>query len=474
MKKLLLALALAALLPTAHAQLIGNPPDVQAKINETIAKAQDPSELIALANVARQRNDFKTIIGAMEKLVSMRPQSGDFGFGLATAYALDGQKSATYNALLRLQKQGLSYDVDNNPDFKLVADTEVFRYIADALKLNGKTFGGGKPALTLKSADVLSEALAYDATRSQVLLGDVAQGVVWQIAANGSKTALISATPENGVAGVLGVAVDAMRGKLWVASAQLPQFQRFDAAHAGESSLARFNLKTGAFETRLTVPKEAGARVMSHLAVAPDGTLYIADGMNPAVYVVRPGANEIEPLLSNPALSDLRAIALSPDGRKLYLADISMGLYAVDLSAKTGAMVVGGESLNMGGITGLAVAPNGALLIVQGGTSPKRVMRLKLKSDGVTVDGIEPLDAAQPALKAPVGAALAGERLLTIANSQWSKYGLDGKLLPNQTLEPITLWQSDLQFAGVSPSADDMMKEMQRATQARQQAEKKS
>lgn len=472
MKKSIFALALAAALVLSftpvHAQWAGNPPDVQAKVNETINKASEPAELLALANAARQRADFQTLTAAMVRLSALRPQSGDYIFGLATAYALAGKKSETYNNLLKLQKLGLSYPVDGNPDFKLVADTEVYRYIADALKANGNAFGGGKLRLTAQGKPALTESITYDQARQEFLLGDVAQGVVYRIKADGSKRVFITGDAKNGVAGVLGVLVDSKRNALWVASAELPQYARFNPERAGMSSLARFDLASGAFQARLEVPKEAGPRLLSHMAIAADGTLYIADGLNPAVYQVKAGGKTIEPLFSNPILSDLRAIALSPSGRILYVADLQMGLYGVDLVKKAGVTFAPPDTLNLGGITGMTTSADGSLLLVQAGTSPKRIMRLRMKNDGTELDKIEPLDAAQPALENPVGAVLVGKQLVTIANSQWTKFDREGKLLSGQTLDATKLWASDLDFAGVTPSAEQALQEMRRATEARQ------
>lgn len=468
MKRITLLLALALITSSAHAQWAGNPPEVQAKVNETIDKATQPAELIALAGAARQRSDFQTVIRAMERLTQMRPQTGDFIFGLAAAYALAEKKSESYSALLKIQRLGLFYPVDSNPDFKKVSDTEVFRYVADAIKKNGDTFGGGKVLLTSKGSATLTESLSYDPATKEFLVGDVSEGAVYRVKANGEKTTFIKASASNGVAGVLGVMADTKRNVLWVASAQLPQYRGFNEDLAGASTLARFDLKTGAFQTSLTVPKEAGPRLLSHLAVAPDGTLYVADGLNPSVYVVKPGSKTIDPLFSNPTLTDLRAISLSPNGNILYVADLSMGLYGVDLVKKAGISFALPDNLNLGGITGMATSADGALLLVQGGTSPKRVMRLRLTADGTGLDKIEPLDAAQPALLNPVAATVVGNSVVMIANSQWNKLGMDGKLMPGQTLAATQLFASDLNFAGVTPSNEEMLQEMRRATEARQ------
>jgi len=469
----LLSIALALSFgPLAYAQWAGNPPDVQAKLDQQIASKEDVGELTVLANAARMRADYQTLIGTMERLVDLRPQSGDFLFGLATAYALAGKRSETYNALLKIQRLGLAYALNDSGDFKAVADTEVYRYIKDAMSKNGEKFGGGSVRVSASGPAALTESLSFDPTSKDYLLGDAALGAVYRLKPNGTMVKFIESNKANGISGVLGVLVDPARNELWVASAQLPQYARFDDALAGRSGLARFDLKTGAFKARYDVPEEAGPRLMSHLAIAKDGTLYIADGLAPNVYVVKPGSKEIEPLFSNPKLTDLRAIALSPNDQILYVADLSMGVYGVDLVKKSGINFVVPENLNLGGITGMAREADGSLLLVQGGTSPKRVMRLRLTAQGTQIDKTEPLDAAHPALQNPVGAVIVGDSLVTIANSQWTKLGMDGKLLSKQKLESTQLFASDLKFAGATPSTQDMMKEMQRATDARQKVKK--
>ena len=69
---------------------------------------------------------------------------------------------------------------------------------------------------------------------------------------------------------------------------------------------------------------------------------------------------------------------------------------------------------------------NGQLVIVQNAFPPKRVMRLTMSADGHRIERAKAVDAAQPAFELPTRGAVAGDRLLLIANSQKGKYDGEG------------------------------------------------
>ena len=173
--------------------------------------------------------------------------------------------------------------------------------------------------------------------------------------------------------------------------------------------------------------------------------MYAADSVRRQVFKLEGGA--LAPLLSNPRLSAITGIAVSSDGKTLYLADYALGLFGYDLT-KSAPFDVKYDpgSLVLGGIDSLYWY-DGNLIVVEGGMVPKRVLRLQLGDDGRSIVGGMPLDVAHPAFAELGQAAVAGENLYFVANRQEDLYDNRGVLTAPKDLRPTAIFRSNLRFA---------------------------
>jgi hypothetical protein len=185
------------------------------------------------------------------------------------------------------------------------------------------------------------------------------------------------------------------------------------------------------------------------------GLVFAADGLRNVIYRLDGGA--LKPMVENPKLTSLRGLAVSGDGKKLYFADYVLGVFGVDLAAGKGFdLVYDPNKLALGGIDGLYWYDN-ALIVIENGMRPQRVMRLKLGNDGREVINTMPLDSANPAFKLPTFGAIKGDALYFVANSQKNAYDSYGSPKADAKLEPVKVFRSDLRFAwddGASGNAD--------------------
>jgi hypothetical protein len=152
-------------------------------------------------------------------------------------------------------------------------------------------------------------------------------------------------------------------------------------------------------------------------------------------------------IIANPKLTFISGLALSDDGRTLYIADFAQGIFGYDL-AKSQAFELGYNAGNLvlGGIVGM-YAYDGTLAIIENGMVPKRVMRLKLSADGRKVEVAMPLDAAQPAFVELGPGAVAGDKLYFFTNLEDGLYDANGVLTKADQLEPTRVFASNLRFA---------------------------
>jgi sugar lactone lactonase YvrE len=251
---------------------------------------------------------------------------------------------------------------------------------------------------------------------------------------------------------VFDIAVDASHGFLWVASTAVPHYKGYNAEKdLGLAGIFKFDLKTGKFLKKFLSPSIAGQDFfLSTLALAPDGTVYAADGVNNAVYQVR--NDEFRRLFHAPLLSSIRGLAVSGDGKLLYMGDHERGLIGYDLANAKPFDIPVPKTLALGGIDGVAWY-KGALVVVQNGMQPNRVMRLSMTPDGRGVAGLHPIEANKPELSHPTLGTLAGDKFYFIANSQKGNYDRFGLLRDASKLEGTRIYEVDAGYTLKTPVA---------------------
>ncbi|HET6546143.1 MAG TPA: hypothetical protein VFG55_05285 [Rhodanobacteraceae bacterium] len=404
-----------------------------------------PATLYNLAVAYRKSGDIEHLTWTLERLAELLPNSGDTKLALAALYAGQGEKSMTYDLLLHMQQQGFGYDLSNDARFAKVADTKVWDYVVANLKANLKPFGQGRIAFTLPRGDTLLESLAYDPKRHQFLAGSVREGRIYRVGKDGTLETFITPGADNGLWSVYGMAADPARDLLWVASTGSVYFKDFRQEDYGKAGLFKFRLSTGKLIDKYLLPADGKPHTLSSVAAGKSGQVFVADGVRNEIY--RLDGDRLKLLMSNPHLTSLRGMAVSDDGRFLYFADYSLGLFGVDLKAGTGFdLQYDPESLVLGGIDGLYWYDHN-LIAIENGMSPPRVMRLGLSDNGRAITRVMPLDAANPQFTLPTYGAIDGDALYFIANSQKNQYGKYGDPKDESKLQPVRVFRSDLRFA---------------------------
>jgi hypothetical protein len=170
--------------------------------------------------------------------------------------------------------------------------------------------------------------------------------------------------------------------------------------------------------------------VPGSLCVAADGTVYATDSAHPAIYRVRGlGEGALEEWVRDPLFRSLQGLALSADGRTLWVADYAHGLLAVEVASRAVRAVAPPPGASALGIDGLA--RHGAdLVAVQNGVVPPRVVRLVLAPDGSRIRAIETLDRNLALADEPTLGVVVGDEFDYVANSAWEKFDDTGRPRP--------------------------------------------
>jgi sugar lactone lactonase YvrE len=387
---------------------------------------------------AYQAHDVAAFLRFAKEAQRLRPTHGGVTYALASAYALSGDTTAAAAALGRFVALGYTADLDADADFAVLRGRPVYDSLRRALQGNAAPLVRSRPAFTLAERDLLTEGIAYDPVTRSFYVGSVHHGKILRVDRGGRATDFVAP----GLAGFwapLGMRVDATRRVLWVAAAALPQTIGFDSADAGRSGLFRFDLASGALTGRYPLPDDGAPHVLGDVALSRAGDVYATDSRGPGVYRVRTGADAIERFVASPLLLSAQGLAFDAREDALFVADYARGILRIDLATREVRLLDAADDVLALGIDGLYYV-DGALIGVQNGVTPHRVVRLRLDPRGERVERVEVLERARPDYAEPTLGVMVGRDFYYVAASQWERFHDDGTIDAPETLrEPLIL-----------------------------------
>lgn len=393
----------------------------------------------------KRLDDQERLNWTLARLSALHPDSGDLRMALALNYAAQGNKSKSYDLLLKMKEQGYGADLKDDPRFAKVTGTEAWDYVVQNLQMNLQPFGEGKVAFELAKDDTLFESITWDPKREKFLIGSVRDGQIRIADMKGKLSKFITPADGSGLWSVYAMAVDPDRDLLYVTSSSSLYFKGFRKEDFNKTGLFKFKLSSGQLISKILMPTDDGTHTLSSIAVSKDGKVYVADGVRNEIYTIEGDALKL--VVTNPRLTSIRGMALSDDGNTLYFADYALGIFGADLKAGSGfPLAHDTTTLVLGGIEGLYWY-DGTLVAIENGMSPHRVIRLTLSKDGKSVTKMMPIDVANPAFGLPTYGTVVGNDLYFIANSQRNLYGQYGDLKDKDALNAVRIFRSNLRFA---------------------------
>jgi hypothetical protein len=278
---------------------------------------------------------------------------------------------------------------------------------------------------------LLAEGIAYDPAGRAFYVSSVRHRSILRVSPDGRSTPFADSTA--GLWAPMGMRVDPARGRLWVATAAVPQMIGYAAADSVRSAVLAFDLESGRPVARFEATRDGLAHVVGDLTIAGDGRVYATDSRAPVLYRVPDRGDTLERFLESPLLLSAQGLAAAPDGRTLYLSDYARGIIKVDLGTRQATLLSTADSALALGIDALAWTRRG-LVGVQNGVTPHRVVRLILDGRGDRVLRSEILERAHPQYDEPTLGVLAGDDFYYIADGQWERFGADGTVPDSSAL----------------------------------------
>ncbi len=421
--------------------------------------ALDPSlprwrALRVRAAAQAKAGDTAGLHATLEALAPLMPGSPRITYNLAATEARLGRRDDALQHLRQLADGGLEYDLSADDDFADLAGDPEFRALRQRLAAGAQRTGAPRTLLALPADDAIPEAISpgpdgrwwvgsvrhCDVRDLAIPLAPAAAPASARASARSATRAGTRTTTRRGHAApprgpvahapihlpapVFGLAWDAPRGVLWATVAAVPQGGGCGDASAwqeGRTALLGLDVSRGGKLWRQVESPVPG--VLGDLTVGPDGTVYVSESLHGAVFRLRPGRASLERLDPPGEFASPQQPVLGADGHTLLVPDYVRGLATLDLSTTPPTLrwLPAAPGVFTAGIDGL-VRDGDALLAVQNGTSPPRVVRFSMDGRRQQV-----LVSGTPGLGEPTHGVVLGREFVFVSDVGWDRYDDEGQ-----------------------------------------------
>jgi hypothetical protein len=384
------------------------------------------------ANQACTAKDYAKCRQHLTGLLELLNGRADIVYRLAKTEASLGNRDAALKWLTLFSRMKVPFaDPEAEPAFAELRESSEFADAVSRLNRARQPVSNSRLLLTLPEKDLVAEDIAYDPTAGRFYISSVRHGKILALARDGASSEFL---PEGApdVWAIVALGVDATRRYLWATTAAIPGNVHAKAEDLGRTALLRFSLRDGALQKRYDLPRD-GEHELGDLTVSPDGDVFVSDSQGP-VYWVSHDEDHLQMLVSSGTFRSPQTPALSMDGYTLFVPDYSRGISAVDLRTKQVRLLAHPAELSLAGIDGLYLTGR-AILAVQNGVSPARIIRMQLDSSLTRIEGFDVLESNWAGLGEPTHGVVVGGRFYFIANSGWDRLGDDGQVKPGAVFE---------------------------------------
>ena len=389
------------------------------------------------AAAALQARDYVTARHEVDRAASAWPTQSAYLWGRAIGALLTNDTAAVLSALDAYAALGLGRDLHADPRFAGLLKESQFASVVARLDSNRAPIVRSRVVATLPDSTFWPEGVDYDPRSLRYYVGSVRHRTIAEVV-NGRVRRELWPRGKAGMGAVLGVRVDTLRNVLWATLAGVPQMEGFAPADSSISAIVRVRIADGAIEHRWDLPPSPRGHALGDVVLGPAGDVFVTDSNDPVLYRLRRGSDSLE-AIRHPLFRSLQGMAAPPNANVLYVADYSHGLLRVDLATNAVTRLDDAPSTTSLGCDGM-VWHNGAIVAVQNGVAPARIMRFVLDRTGTRIARAELLDRNTLVADEPtIGTIVAGD-FVYVANSQWEKFTESGARIPARRLTaPVML-----------------------------------
>ncbi len=383
------------------------------------------AELIA----AYQKADYPAMLVAANMALTARPGFPGALFNLAMTQTLNGDHTASLGTLEKLVAMGVDFGASDLDEFAAVRKLDGWTEYQASIESVYEPAGTAAVVSSFPDADFVPEGIAID-EEGRLYLGSIRTG---RLVRNAS-------IPETLLERGFHWSVFGMRfhsdGGLWFASAAVPQLTNV-GEDEGKTGLFRLDVGSGEITRAATLPQYEDAQVLGDLIIADDNTIYSTDSLTGAIYRYYIDSNEFEILVERGKLGSPQGLVLDASGGYLYVADYIGGLYRVSIGDGSLVKLQVPAGITDYGIDGL-YRHGDALIVIQNGIRPHRVVALQLSENGLAIASSRLLASNLREFDEPTLGAVKGDDFFFVANSHWNRFDRENQL-PDGLSGPIVL-----------------------------------
>jgi sugar lactone lactonase YvrE len=419
-----------------------------------IDKARYQELFQKLGEAAKQKNwqaarDVLTEIG--RELPAPTPR---YLLSVATIEARLGHKDEALRWIEKYVATGLSFDPSKDEDLKPLLTAGTGAKVAELMKERSLPVTNAEFVCELTQADTMPEDIAYLKSSNAKSAGSfyvssVQHHTVYRVTLPkaGSRQCSMEELPLPAEAKrwpTMAISADPKRKVLWVTASAMPGFSGISKEDEGKAVLMEIDPESGKVLRRFD-PGTTGPAVLGDMCVTDHGTVYVTDSIGGGVYRLHGDLQTAKLEKIADGLFSPQTPVLARDGKRLFVADYTMGIAVIDLPAAAAApnpsaklnYLQHPENVAVVGLDGLY--RNGDSLIgIQNGTEPERILRLlmnpaqtEITSDQV-IHQIEQFD--------PTHAVEVDGWFYATAHVGWSKVDDNtGQLKPGEKFTPPVL-----------------------------------
>jgi hypothetical protein len=414
-----------------------------------------------------QKQDWQ---GARELLTEIRRElpapTPRYFLSVASIEAKLGHKAEALQWLDKFAATGLSFDLAKDDELKGLLADPAGQKIAAQMKQRDLPKTGTELVCSLPQMDTMPEDIAYLKSSSaksdgSFYVSSIQHHTLYRLSLPkaGSKECTMQELPLADDAKrwpTLAVTADPKGKTLWVTASAMPGFTSFPKEDEGKALLMEVDAASGKILHRFD-PGTTGPAVLGDMCVTEDGTVYVTDSIGGGVYRLRgdPQTAKLEKIADG--LFSPQTPALARDGKRLFVADYTMGIAVIELPPANAAAnptakvtyLPHPENVAVVALDGLYLSGD-SLIGIQNGTDPVRILRLRLNHAQTEITGADIVEQATERMGDPTHAVAVDGWFYVSANVGWSKVDDNtGQLKPGEKFAAPVLLRFPAQ-AGLS------------------------
>jgi hypothetical protein len=362
---------------------------------------------IRQTRAARVQGDLRGWLDAGRRTLRAVPDHPDLLISVSRAYAALGYRDEALDLLERAIDRGAGLEAPRLPEYAALKGVPRFEALTARARANLSPVESSSRFALLPAGDDF-EGIGADPSSHRLFVGSN-RGEIFQIDEHGAVSPFVSG---HGLRQVLGINVDVRRGLLWAVSVRYPNVvapEPSPSPDTGTGGLLVFRLGTGERVAAYELDDRPQLHAFNDVTIGPDGTAYVTDTNQNAVFRAEPNGKRLERFYEDPSMTFPNGIAISDDGAQLYVAHVE-GVSAIALPARRRVLLAVPRNAAIHSIDGMVWSKN-ALIGVQNSPYLQRIIRIDLAPGGRVVTNVTVLSARSPKGYQYTTPAISGERI---------------------------------------------------------------